>query len=132
MSNPRMINMSDDSELERLKRQRMEQMQRRVAAKQQSQTTPAKLEPRQILEKVFVGRAWEVYNAARAQFPGVADQIFQELAMLVQTGQLRNKITGEQLFGLLRQIGLDVRLDTKIQVLEHGELKSIADKFRDN
>jgi len=124
--------MSDDSELERLKRQRMEQMQRRVAAKQHSQTTPAKLEPRQILEKVFVGRAWEVYNAARAQFPGVADQIFQELAMLVQTGQLRNKITGEQLFGLLRQIGLDVRLDTKIQVLEHGELKSIADKFRDN
>ena len=38
--------------------------------------------------------------------------------------------TGEQLFGLLRQIGLDVRLDTKIQVLEHGELKSLADKFR--
>jgi len=124
--------MSDDSELERLKRQRMEQMQRRVAAKQQSQTGPAKLEPRQILEKVFVGRAWEVYHAARAQFPGVADQIFQELAMLVQTGQLRNKITGEQLFGLLRQIGLDIRLDTKIQVLEHGELKSIADKFRDS
>jgi DNA-binding TFAR19-related protein (PDSD5 family) len=123
--------MSDDSELERLKRRRMEQMQRRVAAKQQGQTSPAKLEPRQILEKVFVGRAWEVYNAARAQFPAVADQIFQELALLVQTGQLRDKITGEQLFGLLRQIGLDVRLDTKIQVLEHGELKSIADKFRD-
>jgi len=124
--------MSDDSELERLKRQRMEQMQRRIAAKQQNQTAPANLEPRQILEKVFVGRAWEVYHAVRAQFPGVADQVFQELAMLVQAGQLRDKITGEQLFGLLRQIGLDVRLDTKIQVLEHGELKSIADKFRDS
>ena len=124
--------MSDDSELERLKRQRMEQMQRRIAAKQESQAAPAKLEPRQILEEVFVGRAWEVYHAARAQYPGIADRIFQELATLVQVGQLRDKITGEQLFGLLRQIGLDVRLDTKIQVLEHGQLKSIADKFRDS
>ena len=48
----------------------------------------------------------------------------------MQTGQLQGQITGEQLYGLLRQIGLDVRLDTKIQVLEHGELKSVADKFK--
>jgi DNA-binding TFAR19-related protein (PDSD5 family) len=124
--------MSDDSELERLKRQRLADMQRRVTAKQQSQAGPVKLDSKQILERVFVGRAWEVYHAARAQYPGIADQIFRELATLVQSGQLRDKITGEQLFGLLRQIGLDVRLDTKIQVLEHGELKSIADKFRDS
>lgn len=124
--------MSDDSELEKLKRQRLAEMQKRLTAKQQASAAPTRFEPRQILERVFVGRAWEVYHAARAQYPGVADQVFQELAALVQTGQLRSTITGEQLFGLLRQIGLDVRLDTKIQVLEHGELKSIADKFRGN
>ncbi len=122
--------MSDDSELEKLKRQRLAEMQRKMTAKQQAEAPPAKLEPRRILERVFVGRAWEVYHAARAQYPGIADQVFQELAELVQSGRLRTKITGEQLFGLLRQIGLDVRLDTKIQVLEHGELKPIADKFR--
>jgi DNA-binding TFAR19-related protein (PDSD5 family) len=122
--------MSDDSELERLKRQRLAQMQRRINAKQQGEAAPVKLEPRQVLDRVFVGRAWEVYHAARSQYPGIADQIFQELAALVQAGKLQGKITGEQLFGLLRQIGLDVHLDTKIQVLEHGELKSIADKFR--
>lgn len=124
--------MSGDSELERLKRQRLAEMQKRMTARQQSQTGPARLDSRGILERVFVGRAWEVYHAARAQYPGVADQVFQELASLVQTGQLKGKITGEELYGLLRQIGLDVRLDTKIQVLEHGELKSIADKFRES
>jgi DNA-binding TFAR19-related protein (PDSD5 family) len=122
--------MTDDSELERLKRQRLAEMQKRVTAKQQSQTAPGKIEPTAVLEKVFVGRAWEVYHAARTQYPVIADQVFRELAGLVQLGQVRGQITGEQLFGLLRQIGLDVRLDTKIQVLEHGELKSIADKFR--
>jgi DNA-binding TFAR19-related protein (PDSD5 family) len=123
--------MSDDSELERLKRKRMAAMQKKINAKeQQTQAATGKFEPAKILEKVFVGRAWEVYHAARQQYPTVADRIFYEIAVLVQTGQLTGQITGEQLYGLLRQIGLDVRLDTKIQVLEHGELKSLSDKFR--
>lgn len=123
--------MSDDAELERLKRQRLARMQKTLSEKQ-SQVEPKKLEPAKVLERVFVGRAWEVYHAAMQQYPQIASQIFRELAQLVQLGELREKITGEQLFGLLRQIGLDVRLDTKIQVLERGELKPIADKFRGN
>ncbi len=123
--------MSGDSELERIKRQRLGEMQKSLAAKQeQSQAAGSKPEPAQILRKIFVGRAWEVYNAAMRQYPRISEEIFRELAQLVQTGQLQGQITGEQLYGLLRQIGLDVRLDTKIQVLEHGELKSIADKFK--
>src|SRR5208282_3526991 len=122
--------MTDDSELERLKRQRLADMQKRMAAKQLSHSAPEKSEPSKVFEKVFVGRAWEVYHTARNQYPVIADQVFKELAGLIQFGQVKGPITGEQLFGLLRQIGLDVRLDTKIQVLEHGELKSIADKFK--
>jgi DNA-binding TFAR19-related protein (PDSD5 family) len=121
--------MSNDTELERLKRQRLAEMQRKLNAKQE-QTETRNLEPTRLLEKVFVGRAWEVYYAAKRQYPRIAEQIFDELAELIRTGRLRGQITGEQLYGLLRQIGLDVRLETKIQVLEHGELKSIADKFR--
>jgi DNA-binding TFAR19-related protein (PDSD5 family) len=123
--------MGDDSELERLKRQRLAAMQKRLNAKQeQTAATSGKLDPVKILEKVFVGRAWEVYHATRQQYPTIADQLFQELAELVRLGRVKGQITGEQLYGLLRQIGLDVRLETKIQVLDHGELKPIADKFR--
>jgi DNA-binding TFAR19-related protein (PDSD5 family) len=120
--------MSDDAELERIKRQRLAEMQKNLAKKQDIQ--PKTFDPEEILRKIFVGRAWEVYSAARQQYPRVADQIFRELALLVQSGQLRGQITGEQLYGLLRQIGLDVRLDTKIQVMEHGELKPLGEKFR--
>jgi DNA-binding TFAR19-related protein (PDSD5 family) len=119
-----------DSELERLKRQRLAEMQKRMDAKQQSKAEATDTEPTKILEKIFVGRAWEVYYAAKRQYPSIADQIFRELADLVRLGHVTGQITGEQLYGLLRQIGLDVRLETKIQVLDHGELRSIADKFR--
>ena len=99
------------------------------AKKQETQPKPRPT-AEQILQRVFVGRAWEVYEATRAQYPSIASRLFEELAQLVQTGQLTGQITGEQLYGLLRQIGLDVRLDTKIQVLDHGKLKSLGDKFR--
>jgi DNA-binding TFAR19-related protein (PDSD5 family) len=123
--------MSTDAELEKLKRQRLAEMQKRISArKQNTQASANKTDPSSVLQKVFVGRAWEVYYAAKRQYPRIAEQILQELARLVQSGQLQGQISGEQLYGLLRQIGLDVRLETKIQVLEHGELKSIADKFR--
>ena len=123
--------MSNDVELERLKRKRLARMQKMLSDKQQqAQAESGKLEPSNVLERVFVGRAWEVYHAAMQQYPQIAVQIFRELAELVQSGQLREQISGEQLYGLLRQIGLDVRLETKIQILEHGKLKSIADKFR--
>jgi DNA-binding TFAR19-related protein (PDSD5 family) len=123
--------LTEDTELERLKRKRLAAMQKRITIKQQqAQATSNKPDPSSILQNVFVGRAWEVYYAAKRQYPQIAEQILQELAQLVQTGQLKGQITGEQLYGLLRQIGLDVRLETKIQVLERGELKSLADKFR--
>jgi DNA-binding TFAR19-related protein (PDSD5 family) len=123
--------LTEDTELEQLKRKRLAAMQKRITVKQQqAQAASNKPEPSSILQNVFVGRAWEVYYAAKRQYPQIAEQILQELAQLVQTGQLKGQITGEQLYGLLRQIGLDVRLETKIQVLERGELKSLADKFR--
>jgi len=99
-------------------------------AKKQETQPKQRATPEQVLQRVFVGRAWEVYEATRRQYPTVANRLFEELAQLVLTGQLTGQITGEQLYGLLRQIGLDVRLDTKIQVLDHGKLKSLGDKFR--
>lgn len=121
-----------DTELERIKRQRLADMQRTLAAKKQQVEQPKQATPEQILRQVFVGRTWEVYEATKRQYPQIAGRLFQELAHLVETGRLTGQITGEQLYGLLRQIGLDVRLETKIQVLEHGEMKSVADKFRGN
>jgi len=96
------------------------------------QVTQPKQRPttEQTLQRVFVGRAWEVYEATKQQYPSIVGRLFLELAQLVESGQLTGQITGEQLYGLLRQIGLDVRLDTKIQVLDHGKLKSLGDKFR--
>ena len=123
--------MSEDSELERLKLRRMQDMQRRLREQVKAKTTDQKqLSPRDVLKTILVGRAWEVLDAAAVQFPEPTRALEAELARLVREGRLRSPVTAEQLLYLFRSLGLDVRLETKIQVLESGEMKSLADKFR--
>jgi DNA-binding TFAR19-related protein (PDSD5 family) len=98
-------------------------------AVEEQETTTAK-KPEDLLAKTFVDRAWEVYGAAKSQYPTIMEQVTRELALLIEDGRLKGPITGEQLMGLLRAIGLNVRLETKIRVLESGELKPLAEKLK--
>jgi DNA-binding TFAR19-related protein (PDSD5 family) len=126
--------MSEDSELERLKLRRMQEMQRRLREQEQTKAKKApdqkQPRPRDVLKTILVGRAWEVLDAAAAQFPEPTRALEAELARLVREGRLKGPVAAEQLMWLFRSLGLDVRLETTIQVLESGEMKSLADKFR--
>jgi len=130
--------MSDD-ELERLKRKKMQEMQRRMAVQQANQAAQAsaKEKPRgpttdQILDGIFGDRAWEVWKAAREQFPKVIPQVEQALVDAVKQGKIGRKIDGGGLAMFLRQIGLPIRLNTQIRFAEHGELKTLEQKLKSN
>ena len=123
--------MPEDSELQRLKLRKTQEMQRRLLEREKMKKADQKQpSPREVLKTILVGRAWEVLDAAAAQFPEPTRALEAELARLVREGRLKGPVTAEQLLYLFRSLGLDVRLETKIQVLESGEMKSLADKFR--
>ncbi len=122
--------MSEDAELERLKLRRMQEMQRRLEREKEKPSTQKQPDPREVLKTILVGRAWEVLDAAAAQYPEPTRMLEAKLAQLVREGKLKGPITAEQLLWLFRSLGMDVRLETKIQVYESGELKSLTDKFR--
>jgi len=122
--------MSEDAELERLKFRRMQEMQRRLEREKEKPSTQKQPDPREVLKTILVGRAWEVLDAAAAQYPEPTRMLEAKLAQLVREGKLKGPITAEQLLWLFRSLGMDVRLETKIQVYESGELKSLTDKFR--
>jgi DNA-binding TFAR19-related protein (PDSD5 family) len=119
--------MSDD-ELEALKRKRLLELQRRIALRQEK---PEPINARKILDGVFKGRAWEVFNAANSQYPNVMAEIADRIVNLVSEGKL-TEIDGEQLFALLRTVGLDVRLNTEIKVMKHGKTQSLSEKFKES
>lgn len=122
-----------EDELERLKRRKLLEMQRRLLKQRQEPEEPPE-EPtsREVLDRYFYGRAWEVYNAARLQFPTVMPQVEKALVEAMSAGRVRQRIDGEGLYHFLRQIGLPVRLRTTIRYKEHGELKTLEQKIRED
>jgi DNA-binding TFAR19-related protein (PDSD5 family) len=122
-----MINMSD-SELAAIRRNKLRELKRRLSAKQKK---TEEIDADKILNGLFKGRAGEIFNAASYQFPNVMQEVKKALVKLAQSGRLR-AVTGEQLHLFLKTLGLRVRLDTKIRYAEHGKLKSLADKMKDD
>jgi|YelNatPaOPRAMG01_1025707.scaffolds.fasta_scaffold94290_2 DNA-binding TFAR19-related protein (PDSD5 family) len=125
--------MSEDLELERLRRRKLAELRRRFAeqVKDEAAEPPGEeFSEDEVLKSVLIGRAWEVLAAAEAQYPKVASKVKRGLALLVREGRVKGPISGEELMWFFRRLGLRVRLETRIRFLERGELKSLAEKLR--
>ena len=131
--------MSEDEELDLLKRRRMLELRRRYLEQQSKAKAEAEVskkpeesvEPEKVLKDVFVGRAWEVWETAKVQYPQAAGEVGKAIVAARQSGKLREKISGEQLYWLFQRLGFRVRLQTHIRILESGEVKSIAQKLKE-
>ena len=123
--------MPDDKELEILRRKRLLEMKRRLVKQQEPETIEEKKSPTEILNSVFYNRAWEVWSSAERQFPTAIKKVEAVLVEIITSGKFKGRINGEELLWFLRRVGLDVRMKTKIRIYERGELKTIADKLKD-
>jgi DNA-binding TFAR19-related protein (PDSD5 family) len=130
---------AEDTERTHYMRKRRHEMQRNLLRRQAMEGREAERRAAHVdgspsvnetLEQVFAGRAWEVWNAAEAQYPAVTSRVAAVLTSLVARGELKAQVTGEQLFWLFRQLGAPIRLQTKIRLYESGEVRTIADKLR--
>ena len=120
-----------DVELELIKRKKLRKMMQKSQPTQQPPVKEERKDPLAIVRSKLYARGEEVLSAALAQFPQAMSKIVVELAKLIEAGKLTEPISGETLFTFLRQIGLNVRLETKIVIAEHGKAKTLAEKLRE-
>jgi len=122
-----MIVMSD-AELRTIRQRKLRELQEKLACEQEK---TGKTDVNEVLNGIFKDRAWEVFNTASHQFPNLMVRVKKGLVKLALSGKLR-EVTGEQLYLFLRNLGLRVRLNTKIRFVDHGELKSLSVKMRED
>ncbi len=122
------MTLMSDRELEAIKKRKLQALQQRMNSQAQKEETP---DANVILNKIFEGRAWEVFNTACTQFPNEMAKVKHLLVSLALEKKI-NKIDGEQLFTLLREIGLPIRLNTTIRVVGHGKTKLLSEKFKES
>jgi DNA-binding TFAR19-related protein (PDSD5 family) len=102
---------------------KMLEMKRRMLEKREKSD-------REILLEHLTDRGEEVLRAAEEQYPKVMSLIIPKFADLIRSGEVKGMITGSDLLAILRAIGLNVKLDTRIVIEKDGKYISLAERFR--
>lgn len=125
--------MSDeDHELAMLKAKRLAEMQKNISsqAKPQPAAEPKKTQSfRDTVIQKLGYRGMEVLQNAEYQFPNETKQVVDKLGELMQSGEINEEIDGGKLLALFRQVGISVRMATKINVEQDGKFVSLSDKL---
>lgn len=110
----------------------MLEFKRKLLLENAKKTEPKeeKHDTRSILKKVFVGRAWEVWDAAKRQYPTMVSRVGKVLVSLILSRKITGPIDGGQLYWLFRRLGIPVRIETKIRFYESGKLKTLEEKIK--
>ena len=125
----------EDSELERLKAKRLAEMQKNISSRKEvkesseSQKEKISVNPRDSLVKILGFRGLEVLENAELQFPNETKIIIEKLFELIKTGEINETLDGGKLLTLFRSVGLNVRMETKINVEQDGKFVSLSDKL---
>ena len=128
----------NDKELEKLKAKRLYEMKKNISEKTNEHNTISskksitsnKPDPKSILIKSLGYRGLEVLNIAENQFPIETKLIIDKLSELILMGHLTDRIDGGQLLTLFRSMGLNIRMETKINIEKDGQKFSLSDKLK--
>ncbi|MBO49042.1 MAG: double-stranded DNA-binding protein [Candidatus Nitrosopelagicus sp.] len=126
----------EDKEFEMLKAKRLAEMQKNLSMQNQSDEKPKEEneKPQLSLRDHVVNRlgyrGMEVLQNAEYQFPNESKIVIEKLGELISSGDINETLDGGKLLVLFRSVGLNIRMENKINVEKDGKFVSIADKFK--
>jgi programmed cell death protein 5 len=108
-----------DEELEELKKKKLQELQQQAAMQQsleeqETQQKQVEEQKKAILRSIMTNPARERLARIKMARPEVAEAIENQLIMIAQSGQLKNKINDEQLRVLLTKV-IPKKRDIKIK-----------------
>ena len=108
--------MSEDEEIETLRKKKMLELQRRISQEQQRAQAQQQIEMQKqaLLRRILSSDARQRLTNLKMVKPGFAQQIELQLMQLAQAGRLKTPITGAQLKEILAQFQSQ-RRDIKIR-----------------
>lgn len=109
-------------------------MQKNISTRQNTENKPEakptpKKSPREVLISKLGYRGLEVLQNAESQFPNETRTIVEKLSELIETGEINEVIDGGKLLLLFRSVGMNIRMQTKINVEQDGKFVSLSDKL---
>src|SRR5215510_10538042 len=127
----------EENEIEFLKsRKRIELMEQAASVKKtkiiRQQQIAQRKTNREYLSKYLYDNGEDILDIAEAQFPIQTRRIVHQIVELIKSMEIKNRISGRELLALFRSVGVNVRINTTIQIEDHGKLVSLQDKLKQN
>ncbi len=127
----------EDKDLEALKQKRLAEMQKNISYKKKQEEIKSIIEekkkskpsPRDIVVKQLGYRGLEVLENAEIQFPSQTKFVIEKLAELISSREINETLDGGKLLTLFRAVGVNVRLETKINIEQDGKFITLSDKL---
>ncbi len=107
------------------------ELQRKLLAQATKRSEEKEVKPKdpyEVIRPLLEERADEVLEAAKAQFPRVADVVAAELARLAEAGLIK-RITGPWLMALFTRLGYRPRLEVKISIVSDGKIMDLKERI---
>ena len=127
----------EDKELEILKAKRLAEMQKNISSQEKQKESEQKsdIATEQVTSRDYVVknlgyRGMEVLQNAESQFPNEAKIIIEKIGELIASGDFNEVLDGGKLLVLFRSVGVNIRMQNKINVEQDGKFVSITDKFK--
>ena len=120
--------MEEDLDLKLIEQRKLDAMKRRI-----KNTVPlpsGKKTDRQVVEGMLYDRGNEVLESAYSYYPSETEKLVKELAALVKSRRLVDKVSGGELYSIMRQLGLRFNLKTTIKVQDRGKLVDLSEKLK--
>ncbi len=119
--------MGEDKEIDLLTAKKFLELKKKLV---QKKTIPKEETSRDLVLSRLVDRGDEVLTVAEKYYPKNTATIVNKLAELIKSGDLKDNISGGELLGLFRALGVNIRVETKIMIKEDGRLIPIKEKLK--
>lgn len=120
--------MDEDKELNYLLTKKMVELRKKIVSSEK--TDRKEKTSREILISKLINRGEEVLEFAERYYPQKTTLIVDKLAYLIKNGEISDPISGGELLGLFRSIGLNIRIKTSIRVEKDGKLVPFTEKLK--
>lgn len=130
--------MDEDNELRIINARKLAELKRKAAAaaaastqkEQQQASKPEEKSDKDVVFESLYDRGDEVLQTAYRYYPRETDIIVHQLARLLKQARGKENISGGELLGLFRNLGLRFSLQTSIKIQEHGRFVDLKDKLK--
>lgn len=120
-----------EDEVELIKRRKLLELQKRLLKKKQGESVEKAPDFYSLFLSSLTSDGREMFDKALDQYGDAAAKIGEDIGRLIYAGRVRGRLNAEQIYWIFRELGMPIRVETRIVYRKGGEVKSISEMLRE-